>query len=145
MKELTVKLNEVVNYRLPQSMSALLLLKDAYSLRLALIHNQKDSDRNREPNQDDAERTESPAVRRVLIEQLGDLGTSKSRRQTETHVEPPHDHVVAERSNVGDDDIDYVAETNVPNSVERMAGSVGFYVLAKRLEDDADDDEEDHQ
>lgn len=134
-----------MNGRFSQRATTLDFLEKAHGLGLALVHNKHNSHRNGEADQDDTEGAESPAVCRVLVKKLGNLGPAEGRRKTGTHVKTPHDHAVAERCHVRDDDIDNVAETNVSDPVERVAGSIRLDVLTKRLEDHADDDEENHQ
>lgn len=64
----TIEFDKVVNSRLPQSTTALLLLQNPHSLSLALIHDQNHRDRYRKADQNDTERSESPSISRVLVE-----------------------------------------------------------------------------
>lgn len=131
--------------RLPHRPTALLLLQQTHCLRLALIRNQHNSNRNREPNQNNTERAKSPPISRAFIKQLRNLRPSKRRRQPRTHIQPPHDHAVAKRGHIRYDHIDDVAQADVADPVECMARGVSFNVLAQGFQDHADDDEEDHQ
>ena len=144
-RKLTIKLDQVMYSGLPHGATALLLLQKTHRFRLALVLDQHESNRNRKSNQNDTKRSKGPTISRVLIKQLRNLRPSKRRRQPRAHIQTPHDHAVAKRSHVRDDNIDDVAQADVADPVERVAGCISLDVLAQSFQDHADDDEENHQ
>lgn len=130
--------------RLPNSTVVHLFRSKTHLLSLDLAHDEDDHDRNAKCKQDNAESTESPAEVDIDVKQLGNLGTSKRRRDGGGIVETHDDQSVTQGGGVGNNHVDNIDETKMADPVQRVSGGVHFHVLAGGLHDHADNNEENH-
>ena len=142
--EHTIKLHKVVLDRLPHGAVVHLFGGKTQLLSLDLAHDEDDHDGNAKGKQDNAESTKSPAEVDVDVKQLGNLGTSKRRRDGGRIVETHDDQSVSEGRGISDNHVDNIDETKMANPVKRVSGGVHLDVLAGGLHDHADDNEEHH-
>lgn len=142
--EHTIKLHKVVLDRLPHGAVVHLFGGKTQLLSLDLAHDEDDHDGNAKGKQDNAESTKSPAEVDVDVKQLGNLGTSKRRRDGGRVVETHDDQSVTQGGSVGNNHVDNIDETKMADPVKRVSGGVHLDVLAGGLHDHADDNEEHH-
>lgn len=125
--------------------SGLLLRRDQTSLLgFDLAQEEDNSDRNTETDQDDGKGAECPAEVDLIIKQLRNLRTGKSRGDCRRAVQSDDSHTIPQGSHIGENDSNDVDESKMANPENRLRGSVRLNVLARCLHDHTDGDEEDH-
>lgn len=94
---------------------------------------------------DDQKGTKSPTEVDVCVEQIGNLGTSKSGGDDGSRVQSKQDHSVSKTRNVGKDDSDDVSQAQMANPVEGVGGGVHLDVVGGGLHDHANGYKEEHE
>lgn len=117
---------------------------DAHPDRLALAEDENDGDRGAEGDENDAESAKSPSEIDIGVEEVGNPGPGKVRRNDRGIVETENDCTVLQGGRVGQDDGNDINQPEVANPVQGISRSVGLDILTCRFHNHADDHEQQH-